>query len=293
MTETEVQSPAHAHDRVPIIIIEPDRVIMTGQLGVGKDFVAEHNNYTVFAFSDPMIEVAEHFLGTGDKDKEGVRRFLQKLGAWGRGVVNSEYPMTLKRGWITSELRKNGKQITGMGTKSLWEQFGLRESEIEERGRLGLNVDLGMFWIELLSDRVRSPESGERIAITSARFPNEVNYFYGQDHFVHRHVMCSTARRRWYMEQRGETIDPEADLDLTEQLAAELHEAAHFDEVDAAAFAVFAKDNYGGALAPELDKDILHDVLAGRSVVWNDDPDAMPPVLRQKIDDQAQKVQVS
>lgn len=248
--------------------LKPDRVIVSGRLCAGKDFVAEHSGHTVYGFADPMYRLAEHFLGTTDKSLPGVRRFLQKIGAWGRGEVSEDYPVTVERRKMVEELRTRGHEITGMGSKETWKYYAVRPDEAAQEDGPSVGPDLGEFWIELLAERIeRAPE--DRIAITNGRFPNEIRYFLGQMDFTHFHVMCSQETRKERLEERGETLDPEAEADVTEQLAAELDRLALTEEQDE------------GEMVKDLPTGARVGVFSGNTVVWNDDC-TPPQILKAK-----------
>jgi hypothetical protein len=245
--------------------IEADKVILSGPLKAGKDYVAEHSGHTVYGMADPMYRLANHFIGTYDKDIPGVRRFLQKVGAWGRAEVSEDYPQTAERWRISEKVRKKGAEITGIGTNmpEIWEAFGVRSD----------------FWVQILDTRIQeAPE--HRIAITNGRFPNEINHFVGKRGFAHRHVMCSEETRRKRLEEAGEEYDPDAEADVTEQLARELNAVA------------LQQINLGNLYGPpeeteypmisEMRFECVEDVERLDTVVWNDDPNLLPDSLRQQ-----------
>lgn len=260
--------------------LDPDRVILSGRLSSGKDYIAEKNGYTVYGFADPMYKIAEHFLGTSDKGAEGVRRFEQKVGAWGRGEVNEEYPLTLERKRIRDALQNRGHKITGMGSRSLWQHFGFGNEYIDCGNPAFFQSGAGGFWIELLGDRI-GQASEEKIAITNGRFPNELRYFISNHRFKHFHVMCSEETRRERLEEKNETYDPDAETDITEQLAAELDYLALQPEDTAD-----VGDRFDDPLITDDDQigSTVQGVKFLHTVVWNDTDENLPDELSEKID---------
>jgi len=262
--------------------IDAENIVLTGRRRAGKDYVAEKNGYTILGFADPMYRLAEHFIGSSDKEDPGVLEFIYKLGAWGRGEVSERYPLSPERGRITEEIRNCGWGITDI--PGAWEDFGRAED----------------FWIGVLERRVKhwleGPQGG--IAIPNARFPEEINRFTENHGFQHRHVMCSEETRRMRLmseEYHGPSwhIEPERSYDLpkTEQLAAWLDK---FVEMRKAAVKsrfsphMFSKDPDFPMESRSGDTIYLSEELswraaegvAGRShVVWNDPDKNVEDVL--------------
>lgn len=228
--------------------IDAERVVLTGRKLAGKDHVAENNGYTIYGFADPMYKIAESFIGSSDKSVPGVRTFLRKVGAWGRGEVSEEYPLTFERHIATANVREDGPWMTGMGMDSTWEQFGRTDE----------------FWIDLLLSRLEDADE-QKIAVTNARFPNEVNRLTEEAGFLHLHVSCSPRTRAERHDRTGEPMDE--DVPLTERLAAEFDwKAGVDDDVDPPL-----------EMTADVDPTLLKEVKARRSVVWNDPKRTIPP----------------
>src|SRR4051812_18700276 len=93
------------------------RLALSGQLKSGKDYVANQCGYTVVGFADPIYALVKVLLGTSDKNIPGVRRMLQLVGQWGRGIVSEEYPLTLERASTTKWIKYTGAVAMPPGTR--------------------------------------------------------------------------------------------------------------------------------------------------------------------------------
>lgn len=257
--------------------LSADRVVLTGRRRAGKDFIAEKNGYTIYGFADPMYELAEHFVGSSDKEKPGVLEFILKVGAWGRGEVSEEYPLTPERRRITEDIRENATDYTSIGSTAGWKSFG----------------ELENFWIRLMGKRIRH-SSEKRIAVTNARFPSELRVLLDEG-FEHRHVMCSEDTRKGRLgdEKYDGSSENPMDLPKTEHLAANLDQIAeqspdlinyHFRQSPVGDVPGWdpamdlTMEGQGGEeidLIDEIPPRVAEDLAKGRTLVWND-PDAEP-----------------
>lgn len=140
-------------------------------MGVGKDYAAKALNLETIGFADPMYFLAEQFFGTSDKSKPGIRKFLQTVGAWGRGQISEEYPCTAERALFVELMRREGAKLSSYRDAG-WGDFGHRED----------------FWINLLLNRARHLDF---LAVTNARFDKEVQALR-EVGFQHYHVTCSS-----------------------------------------------------------------------------------------------------
>lgn len=156
-----------------------------------------------------MYELVYAFFGlrvtsTENKDKPGVRNFLQVAGQWGRNEVSEQYPLTPERGLFCSKIREYADTMP--------RDFGV------EWLSFGLDPDL---WLNACLKRVdeyleKSPTA--RVAVTNCRFPNEFNALRkaGWEHY---HVMCSPGTWAARLTKRG--LKPESPVlkDVSEKLA--------------------------------------------------------------------------
>lgn len=185
-------------------------LLFSGRLATGKDFVAEKAEATIFGFADPMYQVASYFFGvevtsTKNKDLPGMRQFLQYLGQWGRNEVNDKYPYTPARATFVQMIRALGSKFD----KNVnWANYGIDKN----------------LWVQGCDARVesfRAENPNKRVAITNARFENELMYFreHGWDHW---HVMCSP--ETWAERLAKKNLKPDAKelVDISEQLAMHL-----------------------------------------------------------------------
>lgn len=191
-------------------------LLLSGRLASGKDYVAAQAGARVFGFADPLYAVASYFFGvevtaTQNKDLPGMRAFLQYLGQWGRGEVNDKYPYTPARAVFVQMVRSLGVHS---GSKAFcpsvdWSSFGFDKN----------------IWINALHKRMteaREIEPKLRVAITNARFENELRYFRDQNNFDHFHIMCSP--ETWAERLAKKNLKPESKelQDVSEQLAIHL-----------------------------------------------------------------------
>jgi len=177
-------------------------------------------------------------LGSTSKEVPGVRDFLVNLGAVGRGESPPrEMRNTIDWAGLARRLRRDGANITGMGTPDIWKEFQLRTQ----------------FWIDLMEARVEAQEGP--VVIQGARFSEEVSRFTERD-FQHLHVLASEETRRARLQEAGEEPQPEA---LTEQLAREL------DRV------VRGENPLDLNLALRLAPSTIYDLRLLQTVVWSDE----------------------
>jgi len=152
------------------------------------------------------------------------------------------------------------------------------------------------FWIDLMRERLSFYEE-EKIAVTNARFPDELKMLLGED-FEHRHVMCSEETRKDRLQEEkydGPSEDP-MELPKTEQLAANLDRVASEDPVlienhfrsspigKVSGWSVgrgFTMEGRNGDvvdLTEALPASVALGVAKGNAVVWND------PVVEPEFD---------
>ena len=122
-----------------------------GPLGIGKDHAAQTLGFTeIVKFAGSLYRIVEDLWGASvDKKLPGWRETLCKVGAWGRGEVTSEYPVSPERLLLVNYARDHG-----------YPGFG-RSRE---------------FWIEEAFERLESMlyAHGEA-AITDVRYVNELD----------------------------------------------------------------------------------------------------------------------
>jgi hypothetical protein len=187
-------------------------LLLSGRLGAGKDYVSEAAGARTIGFADPMYSVATFFFGvevtaTQNKDLPGMRDFLQKLGQWGRNEVTDKYPYSPARAVFIQMIRSLGARgVKGFGSSVDWLSFGTDKD----------------IWIKSCATRaknLRESEPGKRIAITNARFKNELDFFRALPEWDHWHVMCS--EQTWAERLAKKKLTPQSKevSDLSEQLA--------------------------------------------------------------------------
>lgn len=190
-------------------------LLFSGSLGVGKDFVANKIGAKIFGFSDPMYLVASYLTGvevTSNKNKDlpGMRDLLQKIGQWGKNDVNDKYPYTPARAVFCYVVRSLG--IRGAFDTSVdWEKFGV-------------DPDL---WLKACEKRINAFIAAQgntgRVAITNARFKNELEHFRARSEWDHWHVMCSAETWQERLAKKGLTPESKELQDMSEKLALALN----------------------------------------------------------------------
>lgn len=199
----EPQPPITAH-------FNSQKIFYTGQLGVGKDHVAAASGALIFGFADPMYQVASHFFGvevtaTKNKDLPGMRKFLQILGQWGKGIVNEDYPYTPTRACFITMIRSLG--ALGKFDPSVnWGDYGTKES----------------LWTDSLIRRAAGAPADRRIAATNARFDVEFNALSAAG-WTHFHVMCSPATWERRLASKKLTPNSKELADISEHMAIKMN----------------------------------------------------------------------
>lgn len=218
-------------------------LLVSGRLATGKDYIANAASATIFGFADPMYAVASYFFGvevTANKNKDlpGMRAFLQYLGQWGRNEVNEKYPYTPARATFIQMMRSIGSSSDVFPSYVDWKNFGIDQN----------------LWVNACDTRVqrfREENPDKRVAITNARFKNELEFFRAKQ-WDHWHVMCSP--QTWAERLKAKKLTPESKelSDISEQLA--IH----------------------------LDKDVMNKIRTNGPklrVIWNDHRPAPSPRL--------------
>lgn len=151
-----------------------------GQFATGKDTTATLLGYPwIVKFASPLYALARQLFPGFDKGSPGGRKLLQTLGAWGRGEVSNDYPLTVERGLALEWVRE---QIQGRFLLPRW-------------GAYGTSSD---FWRDIALDVLENDSLPA--AVTDARYPNEVEglweRFQAPTFLVVCHPDTLAARRR-------------------------------------------------------------------------------------------------
>ena len=210
--EPEPQAP-----RPPTPLPSPSRkpvgscLLFSGRLGAGKDYIAEKADTKIFGFADPLYRIATVMCGievtsTQNKDVPGMRDFLQKIGQWGRQVVNEKYPYGSERAVFTQLIRAMGSRGTFANPEIEWANYGN-------------DPDLWIKGAQKRIDTFRAETPGKRVAITNARFENEIKYFRALPDWDHWHVMCSPETWAERLAKKKLRPDSKEVNDISEQIA--------------------------------------------------------------------------
>lgn len=173
----------------------------SGLLYSGKDYVAKAANLRVLGFADPIYEIVKYYTGTADKTVPGIRKMMQQIGQWGRGLVNDSYPWTTERAAITEQIRSIGGQMSLPYGWVNWRNYGKRDSFWADilLTRLGL-LELNVCCIAVPPALIKI--TATNVAVTNARFDSELAPLL-EAGFEHWHVRCSEATREARMREAG------------------------------------------------------------------------------------------
>lgn len=195
-------------------MITTNLIALTGRARAGKDHIASLLGLETLSIADPLYEICAHFLGSCNKDLPQHRRFLQLLGAWGRGESTKGPKYLPNRKDITREIRKSPQSVAP-------------KTFAETRGKvdwLKFGKNAG-FWLEITKARVQNFIKEEKkkgktpkLAIPNVRFTNELRAFEKLG-FLHLHIVCSEKTLR---ARRGRGVNTKNDSDITEAFAKKL-----------------------------------------------------------------------
>lgn len=174
-----------------------------GQFAAGKDTTAHMLGYPwVVKFASPLYMLAQRLFPTFQKSDPGGRKLLQTLGAWGRGEVSNEYPLTVERGlaseWVKSQLRVDELLLPAIR----WSAFGTTPH----------------FWRDAALDTMEGVTLPT--AVTDVRFLNEAEGLWDRFKAPSFLVLCRSetlAERRRALGYEGRDAN-----DPSERLAASL-----------------------------------------------------------------------
>lgn len=189
----------------------PNRLFFTGNLGVGKDYLANAAGLKVFGVADPLYAIAEYFFGVTINSAEGkglhgARAFLQAVGQIGRGVISEQYPLTPARANLIEVCRRLGAAGEFGGRHGVdWESFGRNNN---------IWLDAGVCRVDF--HLAEHPDA--RVAITNVRFDHEFKALQSAG-WAHFHVMLGS--KTWIMRlaKLGLTPDSPQLKDVSERLA--------------------------------------------------------------------------
>lgn len=189
-----------------------DTLFFTGRFQVGKDYVAAAAGAKIFGFADPLYQLATYCYGievtaNQNKDVPGMREMLQILGQWGRGTLNVKYPVTPARAVFVSWVRSLSASIAPESLVD-WADYGRNEN----------------IWLDACLRRVaiyREANPGVRVAITNARFKNEIEVLKSTG-WRHFHVMCSPNTWQTRLAKTGLTMESPTVRDISETTAMQM-----------------------------------------------------------------------
>ena len=184
----------------PAELTFPARIYTTGRMMAGKDYILTQLGYEIFGLADPLYKLQEFFFPGTDKSAPGARALLQTIGQWGRGQVDTKYPLTTERATFCAVIRALGARMA-LGDDVAWDTFGQNEN----------------IWLDCLATRTKELTSG-RLAVSNVRFQNEASFLNaaGWQSF---HVMCS--QQTWAKRLKTKGLTPQSAVvsDFSEQYA--------------------------------------------------------------------------
>lgn len=184
-----------------------NKVVFTGRLMSGKDFAAEQAGLKVFSLASPLYALQQLFFGSDDKTLPGAREFLQTAGQIGRGELSAALPLSIERANFIALVREYAERLPADLSVD-WLAYGRHEN----------------LWLDAMLLRVKkylSENPGARVAVTNARFQNELTRLTAEG-FVPFHCMCSAATWGTRLGKVGLMPESTACKDISEQLAASL-----------------------------------------------------------------------
>ena len=193
------------------------KLAVSGQLRVGKNYIAERCEYPIIGFADPIYKIVEYFTGTSDKNVPGIREMMQKIGQWGWGKLDAEYPFSVERGLFVRAVREvhtvyKARRVLNNCSCACEppHPFG---NEFKDVDWYGYGAGQQDFWVQIMLNRSRTME---RVAVVNTRFQHELQPLAASG-FQHFHVMCSEETRRRRM--GNEAFNAKTLNDTSEQFA--------------------------------------------------------------------------
>jgi len=225
------------------------RVALAGRIRAGKDYVAGQLPFTKVSLSTPLEQLIRIIFGEVPRNSLGYRQLQQKIGQYGRGIINQDYPLSPERFALTEAVRRIGPSIWDAG-KVDWKRFGVDPK----------------FWTYYLHQvppvHNPNPRCEDRdLVLTNARLEADFEDLEerGWDIYL---VLCTWETRYERLEQLGERPDRVSDIyDPREE-----HDHVDISEKVAtfAGNSILYTDKFGVDPDWPLDR-----------VIWNDDRD--PP----------------
>lgn len=191
----------------PVASVSINKVVFSGRMMSGKDFSAEAAGLKIFSLAEPLYALQALFFGTADKTAPGAREFLQTAGQIGRGEISAALPLSIERASFAVLVRDHAYQLP--------DDFSVDWS------RYGGHQDLWLDAMLLRVNRYLANNLGARVAVTNARFSNELTRLTAEG-FVHFHAMTSAGTWTARLQKVGLLPESPACKDVSEHLAASL-----------------------------------------------------------------------
>lgn len=185
------------------------KVVFTGQMKAGKDYVAEAAGYTIVSLAEPLYMLLDFFFGipVAEKDTPGARRFMQVVGTWGRGDITTKEPVTPERAIFVRMIQTLGEHdALPMGDTVDWKSFGKDQN-------IWLNACIKR------ADAILAGDDNAKVAVVNGRFENEIKAF-DQAGWARFHVMASALALKQRREK--DNVQPAALQHASEALAVHL-----------------------------------------------------------------------
>lgn len=164
-------------------------LVFSGRMRAGKDTLAAAIGAARLSFAAPLYEVADRLIPGWSKDRVEDRAFLQSAGRVLRG-----------RSERTGDIRAEASDV-------------LRT--FSDLGFDGAGRDDCLTRV-LISKARKTAEAGHLVAVTNARFPDELAALKDEG-FSHFHVSCSARTRAARI---GHSLSSSTDRDPSERMAA-------------------------------------------------------------------------
>jgi hypothetical protein len=173
---------------------KPTRFILTGRSGSGKEYIAAQMGANVVNLTAPIWKLVETYFAV-PSTTPSTAEFVATIEAWGRGQIDSRYPMTPERLLFVDWIR--GKW------DGLFQLFGQP-----------------MFWTNLLLADLDNTVP-QRAVVTDVKRPEEFKRLQAAG-FVHYHVTCSPGTLAARVKSGGDdAMAAHLDHDVTKKISAQ------------------------------------------------------------------------
>lgn len=163
-----------------VTVQNPTRIMLFGKIRAGKDFVADRLSIPKHNLARPFYWLINNLIGNTVKGNPGMRRTMQEIGQWGRGIINEQYPVTTARISFVNMVRK----LEG------WESYGEKMD----------------FWAHKLCQSPEILDLTKDLVVTDCRYLDDSKAIekYNVEPYL---VLCYEETRKSRIDALGEKYD--------------------------------------------------------------------------------------